>query len=320
MLQIAGVLCSAAFISNALLLIKDDASSNRNALCTVLVLSRIFIMYFFLILLFFCFVFRSFLILYSDRGLVKNGRPNLELFTQIFWVVTGAFIVLCFAFRPGTNIIRGNSPIHSLNKARACLLGNLEDHSSKIHSKNKGIAVTFGAIILIRLVLDRLKLKRFIFRLCPNGRMSCMGKFRRNVIDLNQTYWGIVWHVVAGLMCCVSVDYGQGFLSVKTQFWIWNLSEFISYEGAHFILPFLLKIPDQGVCQSSEADFYVRKPVLVPRRELNVSKLINPHCFKKGSKKCSALTAHELGEFSGTSRDSKDIHRGSKVPSLPDVY
>ena len=65
--------------------------------------------------------------------------------------------------------------------------------------------------------------------------------------------------------CCISIDYGDGYLSAKTQFWIWNLSGFIGYEGLHLFLPFLLEVPSQGKVLPSNQEFYVRKPVLEPR-------------------------------------------------------
>ena len=86
------------------------------------------------------------------------------------------------------------------------------------------------------------------------------------MITFNGTFLWIVWWNCVLLFCCISVDYGRSFLSVKTQFWIWNTSETLGCEGAHFIFPFLLQLPSQGSEPLGRVDFYVRDPVMEPKR------------------------------------------------------
>ena len=222
-------------------------------------------MYFYWVVLFISFGFRHFLILYADRGLVRNGRPNLGLFSQLYWIVVGSFVTLGFAMAPGKNLLRGNFALQDMNRGKACLLGDMPEHSSKSQAKYKGVALALCVILAVRVTYQRRQLRQFISCLCPNKRMSCLGKFRRNVISLTQTYWWLLWWCVAMTACCLSVDYGQPYLSVRAQFWIWNISGIIGYEGVHFILPFFLDMPVEIERRSSRVKFYVREPVLEPR-------------------------------------------------------
>ena len=121
-------------------------------------------------------------------------------------------------------------------------------------------------------------------RLCPNGTFSCVRKFRRNVIGINATFqWLLMW-CFASLICCLSVDYGRNILSVQAQFWIWNTSEFVCYEGLHFVLPFLLSLPSQGREHSAKIEFYVGKPSFEPVR-LKIIKDFHSTSIGKGKGK-----------------------------------
>ena len=224
-------------------------------------------MYFYWVVLFMSFGFRHFLILYADRGLVQNGRPNLTLFTQLYWVVVGSLLALGFAMNPGKNLLKGNHLLQDMNRGRACLLRSMPGHSAESQFTYKAIGVVFAMILSIRITNQRRLLVRYVRGVCPNGRMSCFGKFRRNVLNLDQTYWWLIWWCLAMTFWGTSIsDYGQGFLSVKAQFWIWNITEFLSIEGLHLVLPLLLDVPSQGTELVTGGQFYVRRPELEPRR------------------------------------------------------
>ena len=143
---------------------------------------------------------------------------------------------------------------------------------------------------------------------CPLGRMSCIGRYPRNVVTLKQTMaWVLLW--------CCSGQVKLGFLfpdqqvfgdqvnirilwwcsgiadiclqeifiryreqwSSETLFWIWNVKGFAVNEGLHILIPFALSVPtDARSKNSSSIGFYVHKPsVLVPRRPMrHNSKLV----------------------------------------------
>ena len=106
---------------------------------------------------------------------------------------------------------------------------------------------------------------------CPLGRMSCIGRYRRNVLTLKQTMaWVVLWCLSGIADICLQalfIRYQEQWSS-ETLFWIWNVKGFVANEGFHIFIPFALSVPtDQGSKSSSSTSFYVRKPsVLVPRR------------------------------------------------------
>ena len=221
---------------------------------------------FYLPVLFFSFAFRSVLVLYAERGLVQKGRTNLVLFNQLYWLVVLTFISLILTIDFLPNLLRGDYILQDMNKARACLLGEMTKFSSKKQTTRKAVGTALVMLLFSRVIYQKYQVSRYMRRLCPNGRMSCVGNFRRNLIDINMTFGWLLWWCFSSLICCISVDYGTNILSVQTQFYIWNTTEFVCYEGFHIALPFLLCLPSQGVERSNNAEFYVREPDYQPRR------------------------------------------------------
>ena len=234
--------------------------------CAILILARLSMNNFYLTVLFFSFFFKSFLVLYADRGLVQNGQANLLLFNQLYWLVVLSFLAFVFGVSFGPNILKGDYILHNTNRARACLLGQMPQFSSENHTTKKAIGTTLVMLLFCRMILSKWQVSSFMRRLCPNGRFSCVGKFKRNVIDIKETFLWLVMWCFASFICCLSVDYGRNVLSVQAQFWIWNTSEFLCYEGLHFFLPFLLSLPCQGRQPAAKSEFYVRKPSFEPDR------------------------------------------------------
>ena len=48
-------------------------------------------------------VFRSVLVRYADRGLVRAGRHNLGLFHLLYWLLLASILTHCIATTIGTN-------------------------------------------------------------------------------------------------------------------------------------------------------------------------------------------------------------------------
>ena len=55
---------------------------------------------------YFSFLWRVFLILYAD-GFIRNGKLNLRLFVQLFWLITLAFVAIAYNVFPGSMLLRG---------------------------------------------------------------------------------------------------------------------------------------------------------------------------------------------------------------------
>ena len=170
------VLCPLAVISNSLILLHEDDSPHRRTLCAVLIVSRMSLIFLYFNVLISSYCFRLFLLLYADRGLVKNCQPNLGLFCQLYWVVVAVFLVFISAYGLGVNLIKGNFILQDLNRGRACLLGNIPDYSVEVQYTKKAITYALIASAFIRLVYFKFKVKRFITGLCPIGKVHSFSK------------------------------------------------------------------------------------------------------------------------------------------------
>ena len=101
--------------------------------------------------------------------------------------------------------------------------------------------------------------------------MSCIRRYRRNVLSLKQTTaWVMLWCLSGVADICletVFIRYKEEW-SRDTLFWIWNIKGFLANEFLHLLIPLTLSIPsDQGSENLTNVEFYVHKPsVLIPRR------------------------------------------------------
>ena len=78
----------------------------RVMLCSIHTQTRNILANIFKNIFFFCFLWRTFLILYGP-GFIRNGSINIRLFEQLFWIITIAFITVAYAVFPGKMLIKG---------------------------------------------------------------------------------------------------------------------------------------------------------------------------------------------------------------------
>ena len=114
------------------------------------------------------------------------------------------------------------------------------------------------------------KVHEFLCSYCPLGRMSCIRRYRRNVLSLEQTMaWVLLWCLSGVADICLEtifIHYKEEW-SRDTLFWIWNIKGFLANEFLHLLIPLALSIPDQGSENLTNVKFYVHEtPVLIPRR------------------------------------------------------
>jgi hypothetical protein len=118
-------------------------------------------------------------------------------------------------------------------------------------------------LFTFRILYDRLRGKKFLKELCPGGKMSSIGLYRRNVVTLNGTFWWFLCLMFFQVLSLLIADIGIDFFSAKQIFWIWNVTSTIGYECFHLVIPIFLEIPNQGCFTKRE--FYVRKNVPEPK-------------------------------------------------------
>ena len=150
----------------------------------------------------------------------------------------------------------------------------MEQHRSKfIHTESKKTNIMNLAFILLVIIYTtwlRFSAMRFLSGLCPRGQMSCMGKYRRNVLTLYYTYLYLIANMFYRVASIVLADYARQ-LSPAAHFWIWNVTAAIWGEGSYLVLPWILTVPDSGSSSGPLSQFYVRKPELQPRTENAIS-------------------------------------------------
>ena len=164
--------------------------------CAALILVRNVVPQVYLVAMIFNLVFRSLIIFYADRGLVKDGKPNLELLRKLFWLVVVAFLLVGLTIFPINPLVLGSFPREGID-GRICLL---RDTSPELVEKVEGtrvrklVYISFMSLDIFNLFYFNSRVNRFLKGFCPNGRMSCIGLYKRNVIDLSQTvYLTLEW-------------------------------------------------------------------------------------------------------------------------------
>ena len=123
-----------------------------------------------------------------------------------------------------------------------------------------------GAIFFVKYLSWRVN--RFLFEFCPRKKMSCMGKYMRNVISLNQTancyfflglciYIGLIFHLVL-------IEHANLF-SNEILFWIWNAKGSVFVDGLFLVIPLFLQVPSK----TKSIEFYMTTfNALKPRQAL----------------------------------------------------
>ena len=166
---------------------------------------------------------------------------------------------------PLPSLLKGTFP-QDTQAGRICLLRNgppdtfVDVKAAKIH---------FVYLLIDSLVAlySKWRVDRFLAGHCPRKKMSCIGKYQRNVLSLQETTrWLYLWafHALVNLVTFISIGYFKEYLSMSQTFWIWNLKGFIFNEGLHFVIPLFLKLPEKGV---SPIKFFITHQVkLQPRR------------------------------------------------------
>ena len=167
-------------------------------------------------------------------------------------------------------MITGHFPDEMMT-GKICLQLEIDDDKQFEKENNKYVmfAVAFGFIGLVIVKYYNFRVTRFLSGFCPQGRLSCIGVYKRNVISLSDTSnLLIIWYTanfvqVAFLYFIANQEKSH---SKKFVFFVWNIKGFIFNEGFNFVLPLSLEIPSEIKPFDATNKFYVRKAsVLEPR-------------------------------------------------------
>ena len=226
---------------------------------------------------FFGFFFRFFLIRYADRGLVKDGLPQLELFNKLYWVVFTAYVSVGMA-HPITTIIKGT--FFKFQKLKVCLRLPVADANdpNRPNSSSGTFAIMSPFLCMCMCCFCYYRVKRYIKGLCPKKQLSCIGRYRRNIINFYESFymmclWSSNPFLEVGMIQFMN-------LSPVSIFWSYNIMTFFFLDILHGLLfPLFITIfvkfeqPREIRLQK----FYVRRAVVLdPRRYYYGKRIIQP--------------------------------------------
>ena len=282
-------------------LLEEDAEL-RAPLCGILVTSRYLIVYVYTQTLFYSFIFRTFLVLYIDRGLVLQGKPNLKLFNQLYWVAFLSYFAMTTFIMPGSHIIRGQFP-EATKKGQICLLAETSTADSPpTNQKGLLIEAAFTTLSVIIILDSNRRVCRLLTAICPNRTYSCIGRYRRNLMSMKETFRHcLYWYLV------VFIEQVFIFVSSKLKmdphllFLLYNSLNFL-HGFAHFLYHSYciqlsyLEISQQKPKTEAVLFFVSGRSVLEPRRPTQHLSSINP-VFINHSTLARKRTRPNLQEF-----------------------
>ena len=157
--------------------------------------------------------------------------------------------------------------------------------------------------------------------------MSCIGKYKRNVIDFQETArWLLFWQ--ASLLLNIPLQSaleGNQVLSKEAKFWLWNAKWFFLNESFIF-MQLAIKVPDTKTKPVQSGSFFVQRPILEPRRPR--SPVLKPRKLQKTEERNiegSSGIQNGLGKQNGSENQRKHGKQNHQMtqrgfPSLPNVY
>ena len=259
-----------ALLSNMWLLVLQENSGYRHFFCGTLIMSRVTISYVFHYTFNFSILFRMFLILHAEKGLLVQGQPNLRMFNQLFWIAVFTFITLAYVAFPLPFLVKGSFP-ESSNAGKICLLSNIKVENLKDMDNYKFELMQFNGFFVTMCLFKyaSYKVSRFVKGCCPRKKMSCIGVYKRNIMTFFETSIWLdimyVFHYINPIFMAFIKVQGHS-LTNESIFWAWNLRGIGGTFCLYFVLPFCITFPGECKLPETHPIFYVRKPeVLLPR-------------------------------------------------------
>ena len=162
--------------------------------------------------------------------------------------------------------------------------------------KVKGMMVAGNVIQIFYVWYHYRKVHKLVHGLCPNNKMSCIGKYKRNVLDYQNT---AILSIMSSLFHVISIVNKELFsifkISPAVLFSVDSISDSLFYNVLPFCLTLVLINSDLPSSRevTRPTQFYVRRPeVLVPRLPITY-----------GSNSTLGLQLEQgLVSFSGTSK------------------
>ena len=207
----------------------------------------------------------------KDTLVWQTGKVCDQGIFRLAWL---AFVTIALTPHPITPIIKGGFPQNTF-RGQVCLLqekieNNLTDEENFTKGFLERVLLVVQIIYTLRFVLQ---VNRFVAGQCPGGKLSSIGKYRRNVLGMQSTFWAALCGSAFPLL-----DYFVRFLSRSLSKWQAFYVNFIILDGIVYLafVSILVVAQLQSIPSIRETPrrtvFYVSKPErLEPRRWYDAS-------------------------------------------------
>ena len=236
--------------------------------CQNLYIAHFFLHVVFLNTALFSHTFRTVLIRFADRGLVLQGKPNLKLFSQLFWLILIPYCCIGMMMAPLFSILSGR--FTQVFVAKICTLSPSFDQDPKKIMTQHIVPLMVPLLNLGYGQYLNYKVRQY-FR--PNQKMHSFGNYRRNLITFkeNRKYIQInFWYVLlTNLVLNILFINGERFsLTPENLSWVQNLWNFLYLDIFHgLFLPTKMTIHRKCDWQRNVSKtFWQRKHIPEPRR------------------------------------------------------
>ena len=179
---------------------------------------------------------------------------------------------------------------------KMCLLLHLKQNNelkdNRDYRKTLIVLALSGVAYLIMIYLQR-RQKRFFLRLCPHQKMSCVGKFKRNVMDYYDTFYLALFYNVFSVFVAITNEIfrildAKGLIEPKYLF-IFNCFYWLMFTEIPLLWLTFKVHGSEGLIYGGtyKKAFYISKLSLIPRRcqlELSFSHKKHEHDQKNSFK------------------------------------
>ena len=238
--------------------------------------------------------YRCILVLYSHRGLVKNGYPNLKLFNNLHWIFITTMVSFNIGVFPLSHILKDNFPGNSI-KGQICM--KLDFQLGEMNNKQRFYGFIGPAIFCVFTFRFWRNCKAYVKDKNLNMRTFSQfgGTHHRNLFTMQDTslYMVVILMLVPlDNLFIVLFQQHQDSLDKTTQFIIHNIPWILVCDIFFGIYIPLKHFVTSGHLLPSlwwegkkvkTCEFYVRQAVLEPRRDFQPVVVYSQHKKKNYS-------------------------------------
>ena len=214
---------------------------------------------------------RFFLVIFAD-GFVKNGHLDLKLFRQLYWLAWFSFTSIEFTIFAVAPIIKGEFLL-ATSRGRICILVTNVDGSEDEEEEVQMFIMKFVLVLQLVYAIRFVKrIRKYVLGQCPGRKLSSIGKYRRNVVNLGCEFWCSVLG-----SCFPGIDYAVRKISMNQNPEFAFLINFVLVDSAFYLFFVALffaqsrdNIPSRKLI-SDKYFFYISLPKhLEPRRSCQI--------------------------------------------------